>query len=175
MRTPAFGESRRNSTSGVLPMHWTMSAYLPPQGRLSRPGVATSESVVPEARARRTRRRSATAGHRRQDHDGVGRSDRRVEAVEHAHVLVVEGDVDGAVQLAVLREELALRLRVLARERAQDLADARAVGLDLLRAADGAAQDRWDLDRAHAGREATRPPSRRLRSPGRRPSPRRRS
>src|SRR4051812_30374447 len=47
MRTPGFGLSRRNSTSGVLPIASTMSPYLPPQGLLSRRGSSTSESVVP--------------------------------------------------------------------------------------------------------------------------------
>src|SRR5918999_1647880 len=46
MRTPGFGLRRRNSTSGVLPIAWTMSPYLSPQGRVSRPGSNTSESVV---------------------------------------------------------------------------------------------------------------------------------
>src|ERR671919_2028440 len=46
MRTPAFGLKRRNSTSGVLPIAWTMSPYLPPHGLLSRRGSSTSESVV---------------------------------------------------------------------------------------------------------------------------------
>src|ERR687896_239762 len=46
MRTPGFGLRRRNSTSGVLPIAWTMSPYLPPQGRVSSPGSNTSESVV---------------------------------------------------------------------------------------------------------------------------------
>src|ERR687892_706240 len=46
MRTPAFGLRRRSSTSGVLPIAWTMSPYLPPHGLLSRRGSSTSESVV---------------------------------------------------------------------------------------------------------------------------------
>src|ERR687893_1088523 len=46
MRTPGLGLRRRNSTSGVLPIAWTMSPYLPPQGRVSSPGSNTSESVV---------------------------------------------------------------------------------------------------------------------------------
>src|ERR687891_2933414 len=46
MRTPGLGLKRRNSTSGVLPIAWTMSPYLPPQGRVSSPGSNTSESVV---------------------------------------------------------------------------------------------------------------------------------
>src|SRR5918997_420147 len=46
MRTPGLGLRRRNSTSGVLPIAWTMSPYLPPQGLVSSPGSSTSESVV---------------------------------------------------------------------------------------------------------------------------------
>src|SRR5689334_3183831 len=47
MRTPGFGDRRFNSTRGVLPMAWTMSPYLPPQGRLPRCGSSiASESVV---------------------------------------------------------------------------------------------------------------------------------
>src|SRR5919106_2440711 len=46
MRTPALGLRRRSSTSGVLPIAWTMSPYLPPHGLLSRRGSSTSESVV---------------------------------------------------------------------------------------------------------------------------------
>src|ERR671911_1815702 len=46
MRTPGFGLRRRSSTSGVLPIAWTMSPYFPPHGLLSRRGSSTSESVV---------------------------------------------------------------------------------------------------------------------------------
>src|ERR687890_594704 len=47
MRTPGLGESRFSSTSGVLPIAWTMSPYLPPHGRFSRPGGSiASESVA---------------------------------------------------------------------------------------------------------------------------------
>src|SRR3954447_12666107 len=47
MRTPGFGDRRFSSTRGVLPIAWTMSPYLPPQGRLPRCGSSiASESVV---------------------------------------------------------------------------------------------------------------------------------
>src|SRR5919204_1041772 len=47
MRTPGLGDMRFSSTSGVLPIDWTMSPYLPPQGRLPRCGSSiASESVV---------------------------------------------------------------------------------------------------------------------------------
>ncbi len=48
----------------------------------------------------------SAAGHRRQDDDGVAVGDRGLEPVEHPHVLVVEVDVDVAVEVAVLAEEL---------------------------------------------------------------------
>src|SRR5829696_3700333 len=101
MRTPGLGLRRRSSTSGVFPIAWTMSAYLPPQGRLSRRS-STSESVVP---AGGQKRRSA-ARHGRQDHDRVGLGHARVEAFEHANVLVVQVDVHVAVELTVLGEQL---------------------------------------------------------------------
>src|SRR3954447_2108175 len=48
MRTPGLGENRLSSTSGVWPIAWTMSPYLPPHGRLSRRGsIIASKSVVP--------------------------------------------------------------------------------------------------------------------------------
>ena len=99
-----------------------------------------------------------------------------VEAVEHADVLVVEVDVDVAVEVAVVAEELLARRRVRVGERVEDLADGRAVGGDLALAADGRAQDGWDADRGHGGGPALARRRRRTpRSPGRRPSPRRRS
>src|SRR5262245_24531884 len=89
MRTPGFGLSRRSSTSGVFPMAWTMSPYLPPQGLLSSWDSSTSESVVPGSVHHhgvvvRVRRRAAAqelerfrarvpelVGRPRRDHDGV--------------------------------------------------------------------------------------------------------
>src|SRR5215210_6904806 len=53
MRTPALGLRRLSSTSGVFPIAWTMSPYLPPHGRLSRRGSSiASESVVVAGRGR---------------------------------------------------------------------------------------------------------------------------
>src|SRR5688572_12954510 len=45
MRTPGLGLKRLSSTSGVFPIDWTRSPYLPPHGRLSRRGSSTSGSV----------------------------------------------------------------------------------------------------------------------------------
>src|SRR5215217_204955 len=89
------------------------------------------------------------AGHGRQDDQRVGGSDRSREAVEHADVLVVEVDVDVAVQAAVVAEELLARLRMRLGERVEDGADAIAVGAHLALAAGRRAQDGWDLDRRH--------------------------
>src|SRR6185436_11131783 len=102
MRTPGFGANRFSSTRGVCPIAWTMSPYLPPQGRFSSPGSTTSKSVARGS----GRLNRLSAGHRRQDHQRVRVGERRVEAVEHAHVLVVLVDVHVPVQLAALPEEL---------------------------------------------------------------------
>ena len=67
--------------------------------------------------------RSATAGHRRQDHDRVGGSNARLQAAEQPHVLVVEVDVDVTVELARLVEELAADAGMGHGEAAQDRAD----------------------------------------------------
>src|SRR6185312_10948962 len=97
------------------------------------------------------RRPSAAAGHCGEDDQGVALPHRRLEAVEHAHVLVVEVDVDVAVELALGGEELRARLRVGRREVVEHLADGRALGGDFLLAADGRPQHGWDLDGGHGG------------------------
>src|SRR3954453_11839979 len=100
------------------------------------------------------RQRSGSAdgsapGHRRQDHERVVRADRGLEPLQHAHVLVVHVDVHVAVELAALREELALGGGVLLRERAQHVPDVAAVDGDFLLAPRGRAEDGWDLYGAH--------------------------
>src|SRR5690349_11799911 len=80
------------------------------------------------------------AGHRRQDDDGVAVFDRGLEPLQDPDVLVVEVDVDVAVQLAVLAEELGRSVGELAGQRAQNLADVGAAGLDLGLAASFLAQ-----------------------------------
>src|ERR671931_149 len=98
MRTPGFGDKRLSSTSGVCPIAWTMSPYLPPHGRLSRRGsIIASKSVVPD-QARPLR----PAGHRGEDHERVLGPQCRLEPAQHAHVLVVHVDVDVAVELPTL-------------------------------------------------------------------------
>src|SRR5437868_13707780 len=103
-------------------------------------------------RCKRLEKRSAdesAAGHRRQDHEYVVRTDRGLEPLQHAHVLVVHIDVHVAVELAALREELALGGRVLVRERAQHVADVPAIHRHFLLPACGGAEDGWDLYGAH--------------------------
>src|SRR3954463_8620104 len=90
------------------------------------------------------RSRSSAARHGRQDHQHVAVADLGLEALQHAHVLVVEVDVDVAVELAAVAEDLRLGRRMLVGERAEDLADGRPAGGDLLLAAGGRAQHGWD-------------------------------
>src|SRR4051795_9622973 len=143
MRTPGFGLNRLSSTSGVLPIAWTMSPYFPPHGRLSRRGsIIASKSVVGLVRL-------TAAGHRRQDNEGVALTDRSIQALQDPNVLVVQIDVHVAVQLPVLAEELALGIGVLLGQRAEHLAHVRARGGHLLLAARGRAEYGWNLDRAH--------------------------
>src|SRR5205085_10548245 len=69
MRTPALGERRGSSISGVFPIDWTMSPYRPPQGRfLNRSAAITSQNIATSpgrvlavARARAPRARAAPA------------------------------------------------------------------------------------------------------------------
>src|SRR4051812_19925178 len=91
---------------------------------------------------------SVAAGHRREDYQCVRVPHGRVEAVEHPDVLVVEVDVDVAVELAV-GEELRLGLRVRGHEGAQHVADVAAVRAELLLPAHRGAQNGWNLDRRH--------------------------
>src|SRR5947199_164895 len=91
-----------------------------------------------------------------------------------AYGLVVVVHVDVAVELALALEQLGLGRRVLVGERVQDLADARAGGLDLLLAAHGRAQHGGDLHSGHRAGQASQPRRRTPRSRGTRPSARRR-
>ena len=104
-------------------------------GRRGRRGCGAPLS----APARRRRGRGGRAGQRSASRSAppamagrmtsVSRPRRGVEPVEHPHVLVVQVDVHVAVQLAVLAEQLALGAGVLRGQRAQHLADVRALGL----------------------------------------------
>src|SRR5829696_1443456 len=177
MRTPGFGDSRLSSTSGVWPIAWTMSAYLPPQGRFSSSGpsiaserIATGrEQPTYPPRARRKGRahrergaarcplasRRSAPGHRRQDHERVALVDRRLEPLEDPHVLVVHVHVHVPVERPVLAEELVLGVGMLLGERAQDLPHVAACRRDLALAARRGPQDGWDLDGGHARAETS--------------------
>ena len=120
-------------------------------------------------------RLAPAAGHRRQDHQRVALADGRVEPVEHAHVLVVEVDVDVAVELALGGEQLALRSpgALAARSRSTSPTFSPEALTSLL-AARPSAQHRGNLDRRHRrARQTTRRRRRTPRSPGTRPAPRR--
>ena len=71
------------------------------------------------------------------------------QAVEDAHVLVVEVHVHIAVELALRGEQLARGRRVVGCEVAQHLADVGAGGAHLLLASNGGPQNRGYLDGGH--------------------------
>src|SRR3954451_704056 len=106
------------------------------------------------SRLKDRRSRSSSARHGRQDDQHVAVADLRIEALEHPHVLVVEVDVDVAVEVAAVSEDLGLRRRMVLRQRAEDLPDGGAAGRDLLLAAGGRAQDRRDLHGRHTKRRS---------------------
>src|SRR5262249_15653507 len=72
-----------------------------------------------------------------------------VESIQHAHVLIIEVDVDVAVQVPLGGEELLPCPRVLLRERAERVTDGLAVDGDLRLAVGLRAHHAWDLARRH--------------------------
>src|ERR1700744_2413548 len=90
---------------------------------------------------RRKEQLGGAAGHRREDYDRVAVLDARLEAVEDADVLVVQVDVDVAVQLALGVEQLGRGFRVRGGQGTQHLTDVGARGVDLGGAAGFRAQD----------------------------------
>jgi hypothetical protein len=66
-------------------------------------------------------------------------------------VLVVEVDVDVAVEVAAVGEQLRRRLGMLLGDRAQDRADVLAAGVDLALAVRRRAQDRGNANSGHEG------------------------
>src|ERR1700712_5530965 len=90
--------------------------------------------------------RSAAAGHRGEDRHRVAVLDLGVQRTGEADVLVVDVDVDEAVQLALLGDEAVLQTRVLAVEIVDQRAEGRAAALDGLVAAGVGAQDGGDPD-----------------------------
>src|SRR5215211_5902669 len=117
-RTPGRGDSRGSPTRGVLPM----------------------------ASARSSWRISLAARDRGEDRDHVAVGQLGVERAQEADVLVVDVDVDEAVQGAVLGEQGAGDPRVAPVEVAEQVADGVAVGRHGLLAAGVLAQDRRDTD-----------------------------
>src|SRR5215471_13468084 len=109
MRTSGLGESRGSSTSGVLPIDSTMLPKRPPQGRLRSSDMAASLSRYfkkyspghqPPVKIAKSGEGGSAAGHGREDDNGVALAHRCAETVQHPHVLIVEVDVDVAVEVA---------------------------------------------------------------------------
>jgi hypothetical protein len=92
---------------------------------------------------------SAPAGHRRKDHNRVAVANDCVEPVEHTDILVVEIDVDVAVELSVCREQLVGGGGMGVGEVTQDVADVLAGSRHFALATDRRAQNRGNLDRRH--------------------------
>ena len=89
------------------------------------------------------------AGHGGEQDHGRAPLDGRVEAVQHAHVLALDVHVDERRDL-VVADELSAERREAVHEVIEELADVRAIGGNLARAADLLAQHRGDADFAHA-------------------------
>src|SRR5947208_10430386 len=102
----------------------------------------------------RSRSELPTTGHRREQDDRRRLAHRRVEAVARAHVLAVDVDVDERPDLALAVDALAERRDAHA-EVLEELADGRAGGLDLARAARLGAEHRGDAHDAHRLQNST--------------------
>src|SRR3954451_3086437 len=138
-RTSEVGDSEGSPTSGVPPRESTSEAKRAMGFSSGRRTGASGD-------------RSAAARDRRQDRHGVAVLDRGVQRTGEAHVLVVDVDVDEAVQLALVGDEAVLQAGVLAVEVVDELGQGAAVALDGLRAAGVGAQDGRDPDLdGHAG------------------------
>src|SRR5262245_6030790 len=158
-RTDGVGDMRGIWTSGVWPIAPRMSSYRPPCGAITSWAWACTwsgsiGSPAPAARPWSSRARRALTGsaprHRRQEPDLVALPHRRLQPVEIADILAVDVDVDEAVELAVVGQELAAERRELADERLDDLADGAAGEIELLLAAGLGPEDLRDPDGAHA-------------------------
>lgn len=93
-------------------------------------------------------RGSGAAGDGGHDRDLIVGLDRRVEAIDVTDVLVLDIDVDEAADLPVI-EELLTETGVLVDQRGEDLADGRAVGVDLAGAVGVLAQDGGNANGGH--------------------------
>src|SRR3954470_7749322 len=131
-RTSGVGDRLGSPTSGVPPRESTSEA----------------KRAIRALPGRRTGRgsRSAAARDRREDRHRVAVLDLGVERTGEAHVLVVDVDVDEAVQLALLGDEAVLQAGVLAVEVVDERAEGGAAALDGLVAAGVGAQDGRDPD-----------------------------
>src|SRR3954452_22855014 len=145
--------STSHTTHMTSTCQWRRQSLIPtsrispkPSGR--RPGVVATTATIPA-------RLVGTAGHGREDDERVAVLHRGAEAVEDAHVLVVEIDVHVAVERPVRAEQLGLRRGMLLGELVEQRADVRAGGLHLLLAAHGGAQHGRDLDRGHSRSETS--------------------
>src|SRR6476661_4483293 len=128
-RTSGDGDSDGNPTSGVPPSESTRDEKRAMRALPGGGGVGAGA------------RGSAAAGDRREDRHRVAVLDRGVEGTGEPHVLVVDVDVDEAVQLAFLGDEAVLQAVVLAVQVVDERAERGATALDGLVAAGVRAQD----------------------------------
>src|SRR4051794_39321416 len=91
------------------------------------------------------------AGHRRQNHHGVGVLDGGVQPFENAHVLVVQVDVDVAIEVAVGAEDLTRRVRVALDDAAENVTDVASGCADFFFAVGRGAKDGRNLYGGHRG------------------------
>jgi hypothetical protein len=108
------------------------------------------ERRVADRLEQRRRQRALAAGHGRQEDDGRALAHRGVQALERAHVLAVEIDVDEGGDLVAVLEHLVAEPREAVGEVAEHLAERPAGSLDLAHAADLVPQRRRDADARHA-------------------------
>src|SRR6516165_1386327 len=106
-RAEGLGLSALTSTSGVLPMRSRIDGY----------------RVTASSEQRNSGSGPSTAGDGGQDRHLGAVWHRRVQALEVAHVVVVDVNVHELVQRTLVREHLARHARVLGHQLAKDLAD----------------------------------------------------
>src|SRR2546421_958120 len=123
MRTDGFGVSRGSSTSGVLPTR-----------------SSSDEATV---------RLELSTGHRRQQDDRCPFTNRRLDAVERAHVLALDVDVHERRDVVVFHELRAQPGEAL-HQVVEQLADGLALRGNLPLSADFGAQRRWNANSRHA-------------------------
>src|SRR5438270_3609208 len=118
-RTPGRGLKLGSATRGVLPIARSIDV-----------GVRTASTVIG----------SAAASDRRQDRDHVALFDTRLEAVQVAHVLVVDVDVDEAPLSAITLQQLSGEARVTLVDVGDQLAQGRTLSGDAALASDSRPQ-----------------------------------